>query len=128
MEEVIKTRVIIILSVIAVIFFLLSVSSCLGARNQKLALDRERAASWDSEQRMSKFLQEKKALDVKLDGLTKDLEAEKAGHEATKKTLIQEQMINNSLKEELQKITKLKEALEEDLKEALMAAKSAKAK
>ncbi len=128
MEESIKNRVILIVSVIAVIFFLLSVSSCIGARSQKIALDKEKASSWDLEQRMSKFAQEKKTLDVKLDGLVKDLEAEKAGHEITKKAFAQEQMINSSLKEELQKVTKLKEALEEDLKEALMAAKSAKPK
>jgi hypothetical protein len=128
MEEGIKNRVILIVSVIAVIFFLLSVNSCVGARSQKIALDKERASSWDMEQRMSKFVQEKKALDAQLTGLVKELGAEKAGHEITQKALAQEEMINSSLKEELQKITKLKVALEEDLKEALMAAKSAKPK
>src|SRR5512136_2428568 len=109
MEESVKNRIILILSVVSVIFFLLSVNSCIGARNQKIALDKEKASSWDLEQRMSKFVQEKKTLDAELDGLTKDLEAEKAGHEITKTSLTQEQMINSSLKEELQKITKLKE-------------------
>jgi hypothetical protein len=41
---------------------------------------------------------------------------------------VQEQLVNQSLKEELQKVSKLKEALEEDLKEALVTGKSAKAK
>lgn len=128
MEENIKNRVILIISVIAVIFFLLSVNSCVGARGQKIALDKEKASSWDLEQKMSKFVQEKKTLEAKLNALLKDLETEKAGHEITKKALAQEEMINSSLQEELQKITKLKVALEEDLKEALVAAKAAKPK
>ena len=45
--------------------------------------------------------------------------------EATKKSLVQEQLISSSLKTELEKISKLKEALEEDLKEALVKGRSA---
>ncbi len=36
--------------------------------------------------------------------------------------LLQEQLVNQSLKEELEKVTKLKEKLEDDLKEALTTA------
>ncbi|MDP2831088.1 MAG: hypothetical protein Q8O02_02415, partial [Candidatus Omnitrophota bacterium] len=43
----------------------------------------------------------------------------KAALEAIKKALLQDQLVNMSLKEELQKVTKLKEKLEEDLRQAL---------
>ncbi len=128
MEDVLKNRIILALSILTVIFVIIGASSCIAARNSKLALDKEKAASWDMEQKANKFTQEKTVLDKKLADLSKDIEAEKTLHESTKKALVQEQMINNSLKEELHKMTKLKEALETDLKEALTAAKAAKPK
>lgn len=124
MEESLKNRVILILGVLTVIFFLGTVSSCSTASRQKRARDKEMATRLDLEEKMSKFNQEKQALEAKAASLTKELEEEKASHQATKKSLAQEQMVEQSLKEELQKVTKLKETLEEDLKEALIKGKS----
>ena len=60
--------------------------------------------------------------------LEKELEDTKAENETTKKALLQEQLVSQSLKEELQKVTKLKETLEDDLKDALVKVKSKSAK
>ncbi len=128
MEEVLKNRVILALSILTVIFLIIGASSCVAASNSRRELQKEKAASWDMEQKANKFTQEKALLDKKLSELAKAIESEKSLHEATKKALAQEQMVNNSLKEELKKVTKLKEALEEDLKEALTAAKAARPK
>jgi len=124
MEETIKNRIILILAILSAIFFIGTVSSCSNAYRQKTARDKEMATRLDLEEKMSKFSQEKTTLEEKLKTRDKELEAAKAGHEATKKALVQEQLVNQSLKEELQKITKLKETLEEDLKEALVQAKA----
>ena len=90
--------------------------------------DNEMATRLDLEEKMGKFMQEKQALEKKINDLTQALEEEKAGHRTTQKALLQEQLVNQSLKEEIVKVTKLKETLEEDLKEALVTGKSLKDK
>lgn len=119
-----ENRVILVLTILTVIFFMSTVGSCNNAHRLKLARDKEMATRLDLEEKMNKFIQEKTAWENKLDSLTQDLEKEKATHEATKQSLTQEQLVNQSLKEELQKLTKLKETLEDDLKEALIKSKS----
>lgn len=128
MEEGIKNRVIIILAVLTVIFFVSTVGSCSNANRQRLNRDKEMAARLDLEEKMSKFTQEKEAIETKLNSLTQELEEEKAGHQATQKALLEEQLISQSLKVELQKVTKLKEVLEEELKEALVTGRSKKSR
>lgn len=128
MEETIKNRVILVLAILTVIFFIATLSSCNNTYRQKVARDKEMAARLDLEERMNKFTQEKTAIAENLNAVNEELKEEKASHQATKKALVQEQSINQSLKEELQKVSKLKEALEEDLKEALVQDRPAKPK
>jgi hypothetical protein len=78
------------------------------------------------EEKMSKAAQENASSGEKLKVLQKDLDDETAAHQATKKALIQEQMIGRSLKDDLQKVTKAKEALEEELKNVSTTRKKAK--
>jgi chromosome segregation ATPase len=128
MEETIKNRIILILAVLTAIFFIGTIGSCRDAFLQKSARDKEMAKRLDSEEKMSKFAQDKTALEEKVKKAENELEEEKTAHQATKKALTQEQLVNQSLKDELQKVTKLKETLEEDLKEALTTSKSPKPK
>lgn len=126
MEEAMKNKLIIILAILTCIFFVISLDSCNNSRKHKTVRDKEMATRLDLEERMSKLYQTKSNIDQELKNISKSLEEEKAAHEADKKILLQEQLINQSLKEELQKVIKLKEALEEDLKEALVINKSLK--
>jgi uncharacterized protein YlxW (UPF0749 family) len=128
MEESFKNRIILILGILTVIFFIGTVSSCSNAKRQKVARDKEMAARLDLEEKMNKFGQEKLALEKKINALSQELSEEQASHETTKKALLQEQLVNESLKKEVLKLTKLKEKLEEDLKEALVTSKSAQSK
>lgn len=120
MEESIKNRVILILIVINAIFFILAIGSCNDSRIQRKSKERERASRLDVEEKMTKSTQEKTNLEESFKKCQQVLDEEKVQLETTKKALLQEQLVNKSLKEELEKITKLKEALEEDLKEALV--------
>jgi len=123
MEESLKNRLILILVILAVIFFLGTIRSCSATKRLKTALvelDKEKAFTWDTEQKVSELKKEKIILD-------KDLQEAKASLEVTRKALLEEQLANQGLREELEKITKLKEQLESDLKEALVG-KSAKSK
>ncbi len=121
MEEAIRNRIILILSILTVIFFIGTVSSCGAARNQKIRRDKEMATRLDLEEKVSK-------LENKIANLTQEIQQEKAAHEATRKALLEVQLISQTANEELQKVTKLKEALEEDLKDALVKGKSSKSK
>jgi predicted RNase H-like nuclease (RuvC/YqgF family) len=128
MEEAMKNRIILILSILSAIFFIATIGSCNNAFRQKSARDKEMLTRLDLEEKMTKFSKEKAALVEKIKAVQKEFEEEKAANEATKKALAQEQLVNKSIKEELAKVTKLKEALEEDLKEALVAGKSTKSR
>ena len=124
MEENIKNRVILILAILTIIFLMGAVRSCSTAKKLKMTLielDKEKAVSWDSEQKMNELKKGKAAL-------AKELEDLKSENEATQKALLQEQLVSQSLKEELQKVTKLKETLEDDLKDALVKNKAKSAK
>ncbi|MEI6631341.1 MAG: hypothetical protein WCL25_01850 [bacterium] len=128
MEESLKNRVILILGILTVIFFIGTLSSCNSSLRNKSARDKEMAARLELEEKMSKSSQDKTTIEKQLAVISQQLEEEKVGHQVSKNSLLQEQLVNQSLKEELQKVTKLKEALEEDLKEALVTNKSAKSK
>lgn len=122
MEEAMKSRLILILSVLCVILLISTIGSCSNAYRQKGARDKEMVARLDLEEKMSKFTQEKAAITDKLKAKDQELQEDKATLEATKKLLVQEQLVGQSLKDELTKVTKLKEALEGELREALTAA------
>lgn len=124
MEEALKDRLVIILAILTVIFFIFSVGSCANAGRIRASHDREMAARLDLEEKLGKFTEEKLGFEEKLKNLTQELEEDKAAQQATKKALLQEQLLNQSLKEELEKVIKLKEALEEDLKEALVSGRA----
>lgn len=122
MEESLKNRFILILAILAVIFFMGTIRSCGTVKKLKttlIELDKEKAISWDTEQKINELKKEKTTLE-------KQLEETKAAQEVAQKALLQEQLVNQSLKEELDKVTKLKDKLEEDLKEALVTSKSKK--
>lgn len=121
MEEGIKNRIILILTILMIIFFLMTIRSCSDVQKYRKAKDKETALRFEVEDKMIKFNQEKQGYEEKLKNLNQTLEEERTAHQ---KALLQEQLVSKSLREELEKVIKLKEALEEDLKEALTGSKS----
>jgi len=115
MDEALKNRIILILGILCAILLIVTIGSCSNAYRQKTARDKEMAARLDIEEKMSKFSHDKSSTDEKLKAVDQGLQDELAAHQATKKALMQEQLINQSLKDELDKVTKLKETLEENL-------------
>jgi DNA-directed RNA polymerase sigma subunit (sigma70/sigma32) len=116
-DEALKNRIVIILAVLSVVFFFGTLSSCSSAMRQKAAHDKEMAARLALEEKMSKFSQDKSALEEKAKAKEKEAQELKDALEATKKALLQDQLVNQSLKEELEKVTKPKDALGENSKE-----------
>jgi uncharacterized protein YlxW (UPF0749 family) len=108
MEDAIKNRLILILSILSVILFISTIASCSNAYKQRSARDKEMVSRLDLEEKIAKSSQEKNTMSDKIKSADKKLEEEKAAHEVTKKALLQEQLMNQSFKEELAKVTKLK--------------------
>ena len=119
MDENIKSRIILILSILCLILLVMNFSSCSNSIKQKTARDKEMFGRLDLEEKMSKTGQQIAILEEKAKAKEKDLAETLASAGEMKKTLEQEQLVNQTLKDELQKVTKLKEVLEHDLKEAL---------
>lgn len=128
MEENIKSRVIIVLSILVLIFFVGSLKSCGNASRQKQARDKEMAARLDLEEKLNQISQEKSLSEEKLKNAAKELEDAKAELKESKNALEEEQSANQKLKQELEKVSKLKETLEEDLKEALVDDRSSRSR
>lgn len=121
-----KNRIVIILAIISAIFFFSTLKSCTSALNQKSARDKEMAARLALEEKINNFSQERLTVEEKVKAKEKEVQDIKAALESTKAALVQSQLINQSLKEELQKVTKLKEILENSLREAKEAGKKLK--
>mgnify|MGYP001567477845 FL=1 len=119
MDDKVKGKVTMILSVVALIFFIF----WLGAwkelsRQKRLAADKA-ALSMELEEKNAKLEKEKADLSGQLKDAQVKLSGEKAAHEITKKTLSQEQVAENALKIELERVTRLNEKLENSSKEVL---------
>ena len=128
MEESLKNRVIMVLAILALIFFIGMIKSCSDSGRYKINGNNEMRTRIDCEEKLNNFSKEKAAIEKKVNAATEVLEEERVALTAAKKALLQEQLVSQSLKEEIEKITKLKEALEEDLKEALVKIKAEKTK
>ena len=126
MKEMLKIKPVVILAVSTVILFVLNIGSCVNSYSQNVARKKEMAARLDFEEKMTKANQEKSAALEKVRARDKELDDEKAAFQAAKKALAQEQLVGQNLKDELQRVNKLNEALEGNLKEALAINKKAK--
>ncbi|MCX5694066.1 MAG: hypothetical protein NT014_02850 [Candidatus Omnitrophica bacterium] len=119
MDEALKNRIVVILAILTAVFFFGTLSSCNSAIRYKTARDKEMAARLALEERTSKYVQEKSALEEKAKAKENEAAELKIALETAKKALVQNELVGQSLREELQKVTKLKETLDDDLKRAL---------
>ena len=126
MDDTLKNRIVIVLAIVAGIFFFTTLASCNSALKQKAARDKELAARITLEEKMSKFSQEKSALEEKAKAREGENAELKTALEVAKKTQLQDELVSQSLKDELNKVTKLKDALEADLKEQASSRKNLK--
>jgi serine phosphatase RsbU (regulator of sigma subunit) len=116
----IKNRLVLILIVSNVLFMIAAFGSCKSAGDFKRAKQKEAELKFASEEKLNEISRASSVFEERVKQLTAELAQEKAGLEAAKKALVQEQLINQGLKSELDKLIKLKDALEQDLKEALV--------
>jgi predicted RNase H-like nuclease (RuvC/YqgF family) len=122
-EDILKSRLVLILILLNVIFLITSIGSCNYSYQMKKSRDSERETRFSSQENLERLSREKSSLEENLKKTMDELANEKAALETANRDLGQEQLINKSLKSELEKLNKLKQALEEDLKEALVTGK-----
>lgn len=119
MEDLGSKKIVIVLSVAMLFFMATTVTSCLTNGKQKKSRDVEMAKRLDAEEKLSKVSSDKTVTDEKITTLTREIDAQKAALEKMQRTLTQEQLVNKSLQEELDKVSKLKDSFEEKLNAAL---------
>jgi len=110
-----KNKLVLALSGIILLLVAVLFASCASSYQHKAARQKEMSARFDLEEKLSKISQQDAGLEQRLKTAEKELEAEKAALDNTKKALMQEQLISQSLKEELEKVTRQKESLEAQL-------------
>lgn len=111
-----KSRAVVILGVSTLALLVSNIASCANIYGKDSLRKKEMLQRMDVEEKMSRAAFDNAASAEKIRALQKELDDETAAHQATKKALTQEQMIVKSLKEDLQKVTKTNDILEEELK------------
>lgn len=119
-----KNRLALIVGIFCVIMLIVAVNSCQQTDRFRKAKEKESSLRFDVEEKLSDAMNARTSAEEKARRLEQSVEQLTAEIEAAKKALVQEKMVNDSLKEEIFKTNKLKDALEEDLKNAFVAGRS----
>lgn len=124
--EFLKNKLVVVLGICNIVFLLVAVQSCVQGRKYLAVKHGEEIKRYDAEKSLNDVKQEKDALEAALRKAEESFAGERAVFDAAQKTLLQEQLINQSLKAEIDKLRKLNSALENDLKNAVVSGKAKK--
>ena len=119
-EDTLKDRIILVVSILCLIFFIWAVGVSNELGKQKNGLQGEIRKRLVFEEENINLLKEKAGFKDNARELTSQLEEATAKLAATEQVLADEQAANKIIADELNKMDMLKQALEEDLKEALV--------
>jgi septal ring factor EnvC (AmiA/AmiB activator) len=111
-EDQVQNKVLLAAIILAVVCLVLAISSGIAASKNKVSLQREMALRMETEEKLAGTTSKSSSLETELKSAQEQLAEVKAALE-------QEKLTSQALKNELDKVTKLKEQLERDLKEAL---------
>jgi predicted RNase H-like nuclease (RuvC/YqgF family) len=115
-EEKIKGRIILGLVILNLLFLFGMVNSCTKSCQTRIARDKEMTIRFDAQEKLDSVQRENSFLENKLKKAEDSVKSVNTGLEAAQKSLVQEQQINQDLRAEIEKVTRLKESLEETLK------------
>ena len=101
------------LAILTVICLVLAIGSSLTSHKSKRGFNRELILRMDAEEKLANLAPQAETLKNKLNNTQANLEG-------LNKQLEDQKIVNQELRLELEKMTKLKQALENDLKEALV--------
>jgi hypothetical protein len=99
-----RNNLTVLLLIACAVLVIFNIQSCAAGMRQKKAREKEMAVRLDAEEKLAAFSGEKQAFEEKLKAKEQELIDEKTAHQATKKSLLQEQLVNQGLKEELARL------------------------
>lgn len=123
-----KERSFPILMALTFIFFITTINSCSGLQKIKSLKKQEENKRLDAEEEASNLMRESTLWQEKMKAKDKEVELERSNHQKTKEALLEAQAAAQAAKDELAKINKVKEALEEELKDVLITSRPKRAK
>jgi len=126
--DALKNRIVIVLGVLNVIFLLIAVNSCSQSKKCIDVKRKEEIMRYDAERELNRVSSDKAAFEEKMLKAEAALAQASGAAESAQNALTQEQLVNKSLKAEIAKLSRLKDALEQDLKNALGSGKSEKSR
>ncbi|MCK9594504.1 MAG: hypothetical protein PHH68_04080 [Candidatus Omnitrophica bacterium] len=113
-----KNRIVFVLIAVNVLFLAGMVHSYSKSRRTKIARDKEMFIRFDAQEKAYSLQKENSALENKLKKAEDALKSAKTGFDSVQKSLEQERKINQDLRAGIEKLTGLKDSLEEQLKDA----------
>lgn len=119
-----KNKVVLGLAMGNVLLLLLAASSCNVSYKYKKLSDKEAELRFDSQEKAERMSRERQNVEEALKQATAAVEQERSLRQAAEKALTQQQMINESMQAEVEKLRKLKEKLEQEIKDALAAGRT----
>lgn len=123
MNDLLKNKPLLALAVAGVVLLVITVSSCNSAASYRRMYNEEYGKRMDAEESSHRQEKEFASLQGRTAALEGELAQEKTARQTAETALLQERLVNESLKKELEKVTRMKEALEQDLKQALLSGK-----
>ncbi|HOX54255.1 MAG: hypothetical protein PHI86_03640 [Candidatus Omnitrophica bacterium] len=112
LDEQLKDRILIALSILTVMCLVLAISASLASSKSKRALQKEMILRMENEEKLS-------TLTPKMDSVEAQLKNAQANIDGLNKQLEDQNLINKELGRELKEMTELKKVLEKNLKETL---------
>jgi hypothetical protein len=103
MDDTQRNRVILVLVIAVVILAIVSFVSSSTAYRQKVARDQEMLSRLEVEEKMNKVVQEDQKRNFNVRKIQEEMVDERISHQQTKEALVREQLISQSLREELEK-------------------------
>ncbi len=111
-----KNKIILALGLLTIIFFIASIKSCQNMARQKELVNQEMRTRMELEEEVLNLSKRNTDLEQQMKQLQEALTEQETNYQSGQQVLNQEVV---ELRGELERITKLKESLEENLKEAL---------
>lgn len=112
-DEQLKDRIMIALAILTAMCLVLAIGSSISAQKNKRNFQKEMVLLMDAEEKLAGLAPQAESLEIQLKNTQANLEG-------AMKELEDAKIINQELRLELEKTTKLKQVIEKDLKEALI--------
>lgn len=104
MIDLTKNKVFLFSVILNIALFVFLMASCSETSRQKQRIDKEMYQRLEAEDKLENSAKERQVLEESIAAVRKQLEEEKVSHEMNKKALLQERLVIQGVKEELDRV------------------------